>query len=102
MRVFAVSESFFFFFFRLSGWPLQVGRCLERVDPHLCNSLTTSGSSGCRSHKHGDSDSQNAAVFSVFECGLRGNNAGLVARLVDWEESWEASFFPFGILVDPS
>ena len=21
---------------------------------------------------------------------LRGNNAGLVARLVDWEESWEA------------
>jgi len=31
----------------------KVGRCLERVDPHLCN------------------------------------NAGLVARLVDWEESWE-------------
>ncbi|CAE6927873.1 unnamed protein product [Symbiodinium natans] len=31
----------------------EVGRCLERVDPHLCN------------------------------------NAGLVARLVDWEESWE-------------
>lgn len=31
----------------------DVGRCLERVDPHLCN------------------------------------NAGLVARLVDWEESWE-------------
>jgi hypothetical protein len=31
----------------------EVERCLERVDPHLCN------------------------------------NAGLVARLVDWEESWE-------------
>lgn len=31
----------------------EVGRCLERVDPHLCN------------------------------------NAGLVERLVDWEESWE-------------
>lgn len=31
----------------------EVGRCLERVDPHLCN------------------------------------NVGLVARLVDWEESWE-------------
>eukprot|EP00931_Biecheleriopsis_adriatica_P050273 TRINITY_DN2909_c0_g1_i1.p1 TRINITY_DN2909_c0_g1~~TRINITY_DN2909_c0_g1_i1.p1 ORF type:complete len:556 (+),score=129.41 TRINITY_DN2909_c0_g1_i1:189-1670(+) len=31
----------------------QVSKCLERVDPHLCN------------------------------------NAGLVARLVDWEESWE-------------
>jgi len=31
----------------------EVGRCLERVDPHLCN------------------------------------NSGLVARLVDWEESWE-------------
>lgn len=31
----------------------EVGRCLERVDPHLCN------------------------------------NAGLVVRLVDWEESWE-------------
>ncbi|CAE7420037.1 unnamed protein product [Symbiodinium sp. CCMP2456] len=31
----------------------EVARCLERVDPHLCN------------------------------------NAGLVARLVDWEESWE-------------
>lgn len=31
----------------------EVSRCLERVDPHLCN------------------------------------NAGLVARLVDWEESWE-------------
>eukprot|EP00933_Yihiella_yeosuensis_P071605 TRINITY_DN79822_c0_g1_i1.p1 TRINITY_DN79822_c0_g1~~TRINITY_DN79822_c0_g1_i1.p1 ORF type:complete len:538 (-),score=97.19 TRINITY_DN79822_c0_g1_i1:73-1686(-) len=31
----------------------EVSRCLERVDPHLCN------------------------------------NVGLVARLVDWEESWE-------------
>jgi hypothetical protein len=31
----------------------EVSRCLERVDPHLCN------------------------------------NSGLVARLVDWEESWE-------------
>ena len=31
----------------------EVERCLERVDPHLCN------------------------------------NAGLVSRLVDWEESWE-------------
>mmetsp|Transcript_122130 Transcript_122130/g.272710 ORF Transcript_122130/g.272710 Transcript_122130/m.272710 type:complete len:447 (+) Transcript_122130:121-1461(+) len=31
----------------------EVSKCLERVDPHLCN------------------------------------NAGLVARLVDWEESWE-------------
>merc|ERR1719473_1777640 len=31
----------------------EVERCLERVDPHLCN------------------------------------NVGLVARLVDWEESWE-------------
>jgi len=31
----------------------EIGKCLERVDPHLCN------------------------------------NAGLVARLVDWEESWE-------------
>jgi hypothetical protein len=31
----------------------EVNKCLERVDPHLCN------------------------------------NAGLVARLVDWEESWE-------------
>eukprot|EP00930_Biecheleria_cincta_P090592 TRINITY_DN799_c0_g1_i1.p1 TRINITY_DN799_c0_g1~~TRINITY_DN799_c0_g1_i1.p1 ORF type:complete len:527 (+),score=105.08 TRINITY_DN799_c0_g1_i1:74-1654(+) len=31
----------------------QVNRCMERVDPHLCN------------------------------------NTGLVARLVDWEESWE-------------
>jgi hypothetical protein len=32
---------------------IEVKKCLERVDPHLCN------------------------------------NAGLVARLVDWEESWE-------------
>eukprot|EP00435_Cladocopium_sp_Y103_P003446 s4768_g1.t1 len=31
----------------------EIGKCLERVDPHLCN------------------------------------NAGLVTRLVDWEESWE-------------
>lgn len=31
----------------------EVGKCVERVDPHLCN------------------------------------NAGLVARLADWEESWE-------------
>mmetsp|Transcript_71164 Transcript_71164/g.125793 ORF Transcript_71164/g.125793 Transcript_71164/m.125793 type:complete len:535 (+) Transcript_71164:103-1707(+) len=31
----------------------EIGKCLERVDPHLCN------------------------------------NAGLVAKLVDWEESWE-------------
>merc|ERR1719291_1383086 len=31
----------------------EVGTCIERVDPHLCN------------------------------------NVGLVARLVDWEESWE-------------
>jgi len=31
----------------------EVGTCIERIDPHLCN------------------------------------NAGLVARLVDWEESWE-------------
>jgi len=33
----------------------EVERCLERVDPHLCN------------------------------------NAGLVSRLVDWEESWEVA-----------
>eukprot|EP00931_Biecheleriopsis_adriatica_P053948 TRINITY_DN31705_c0_g1_i1.p1 TRINITY_DN31705_c0_g1~~TRINITY_DN31705_c0_g1_i1.p1 ORF type:complete len:552 (+),score=102.67 TRINITY_DN31705_c0_g1_i1:71-1657(+) len=31
----------------------EIGKCLERVDPHLCN------------------------------------NAGLVSKLVDWEESWE-------------
>jgi len=37
----------------MRGYLQKVSRCLERVDPHLCN------------------------------------NAGLVARLVDWEESWE-------------
>jgi hypothetical protein len=44
-----VSESFA----ALRDYLREVERCLERVDPHLCN------------------------------------NAGLVARLVDWEESWE-------------
>jgi len=44
----------------------EVERCLERVDPHLCN------------------------------------NAGLVARLVDWEESWElgARYVQRGRLLD--
>lgn len=40
-------------FAAVRGYLREVGTCLERVDPHLCN------------------------------------NAGLVARLVDWEESWE-------------
>jgi len=44
-----VSESFA----ALREYLREVERCLERVDPHLCN------------------------------------NAGLVARLVDWEECWE-------------
>lgn len=37
----------------MRNYLFEVGACLERVDPHLCN------------------------------------NSGLVARLVDWEESWE-------------
>jgi len=42
-------------FVAMRGYLREVERCLERVDPHLCN------------------------------------NVGLVARLVDWEESWEVA-----------
>mmetsp|Transcript_27750 Transcript_27750/g.50131 ORF Transcript_27750/g.50131 Transcript_27750/m.50131 type:complete len:524 (-) Transcript_27750:90-1661(-) len=40
-------------FLQIRSYLREVEKCLERVDPHLCN------------------------------------NAGLVAKLVDWEESWE-------------